>query len=51
MPHGKGFSFDALLQRIHPAASRVKKLTEETPALYLAFDLLATPGNNLPSSR
>jgi ATP-dependent DNA ligase len=42
VPHGKGFSFDALLQRIHPAASRVKKLSEETPALYLGFDLLAT---------
>ncbi|NUR12906.1 MAG: ATP-dependent DNA ligase [Bradyrhizobium sp.] len=42
VPHGKGFSFDALLQRIHPAASRVKKLSEETPALYLVFDLLAT---------
>jgi ATP-dependent DNA ligase len=34
------FSFDALLQRIHPAASRVKTLTEQTPALFLAFDLL-----------
>jgi ATP-dependent DNA ligase len=34
------FSFDDLLQRIHPAASRVKKLAEETPALFLAFDLL-----------
>ncbi|MDA9442127.1 ATP-dependent DNA ligase [Bradyrhizobium sp. CCBAU 51745] len=42
VPQGKGFSFDALLQRIHPAASRVKKLSEETPALYLVFDLLAT---------
>jgi ATP-dependent DNA ligase len=42
VPLGKSFSFDALLQRIHPAASRVKKLSEETPALYLAFDLLAT---------
>lgn len=42
VPQGKGFSFDALLQRIHPAASRVKKLSEETPALFLAFDLLAT---------
>src|SRR3979490_643299 len=40
--HGKAFSFDALLQRIHPAASRVKKLSVETPARYLAFDLLAT---------
>jgi ATP-dependent DNA ligase len=34
------FSFDALLQRIHPAASRVKKLADQTPALFLAFDLL-----------
>jgi ATP-dependent DNA ligase len=42
VPHGKMFSFDDLLQRIHPAASRVTKLSVETPALYLAFDLLAT---------
>ncbi|MBR0845359.1 ATP-dependent DNA ligase [Bradyrhizobium liaoningense] len=42
VPHGKGFSFDALLQRIHPAASRVNKLSQETPALYLTFDLLAS---------
>ncbi|WP_256441608.1 ATP-dependent DNA ligase [Bradyrhizobium sp. sGM-13] len=42
VPHGKAFSFDDLLQRIHPAASRVKKLSEETPALFIAFDLLAT---------
>ena len=42
VPHGRTFSFDDLLQRIHPAASRIKKLSEETPALFLAFDLLAT---------
>src|SRR6201987_936741 len=42
VPHGKSFSFDALLQRIHPAASRVQKLSRETPALFIAFDLLAT---------
>src|ERR1700720_3867422 len=42
VPHGRTFSFDDLLQRIHPAASRVKRLSTETPALYLAFDLLAT---------
>src|SRR6195952_4356705 len=42
VPHGKTFSFDDLLQRIHPAASRIKKLSQETPALFLAFDLLAT---------
>ena len=33
-------SFDDLLMRIHPAASRVKKLSESTPATYLVFDLL-----------
>src|SRR4051812_49282607 len=42
VPHGKAFSFDDLLQRIHPAASRIKKLSQETPARYLVFDLLAT---------
>jgi ATP-dependent DNA ligase len=42
VPHGRSFSFDDLLQRIHPAASRVGKLSQETPALYLAFDLLAS---------
>jgi ATP-dependent DNA ligase len=40
VPHGKTFSFDDLLQRIHPAASRIKKLAQETPALFLVFDLL-----------
>jgi ATP-dependent DNA ligase len=42
VPHGKTFSFDDLLQRIHPAASRIRKLSQQTPALFLAFDLLAT---------
>jgi ATP-dependent DNA ligase len=32
--------FDALLQRIHPAESRVRKLSQETPATLLVFDLL-----------
>src|ERR1700755_1130502 len=41
VPQGKAFSFDALLQRIHPAASRIKRLAAETPALMIAFDLLA----------
>jgi ATP-dependent DNA ligase len=40
VPVGGRLSFDDLLQRIHPAASRVKKLSEQTPALFLAFDLL-----------
>jgi ATP-dependent DNA ligase len=33
--------FDLLGQRIHPAASRVERLAQETPAGYVAFDLLA----------
>ena len=33
-------SFDDLLLRIHPAASRIQKLSKETPATYLVFDLL-----------
>jgi ATP-dependent DNA ligase len=33
--------FDALGQRVHPAASRVERLSVETPARYVAFDLLA----------
>ena len=41
VPEGTSFSFDALLQRIHPAASRVERLSVETPAIYIAFDLLA----------
>jgi ATP-dependent DNA ligase len=35
-----GLDFDALLQRIHPAASRIRKLSIETPSSYLVFDLL-----------
>jgi ATP-dependent DNA ligase len=45
VPHGHAFSFDDLLQRIHPAESRVRRLSQETPALYLAFDLLASAEN------
>ena len=40
VPVGSAFSFDQLLQRIHPAKSRVTKLAKETPAIYIAFDLL-----------
>jgi ATP-dependent DNA ligase len=40
VPEGNSFSFDNLLQRIHPADSRVKKLSNETPALYILFDIL-----------
>ena len=41
VPDGRRLSFDDLLQRIHPAASRVKLLAASTPALFIAFDLLA----------
>jgi len=37
---GGGLDFNALLQRIHPAASRVQRLSQETPATYMVFDLL-----------
>ena len=40
VPLGEALSFDALLQRIHPAASRIKKLSLETPAVMICFDLL-----------
>lgn len=39
---GKSLSFDALLQRIHPAESRVKKLAKETPATFVVFDQLVS---------
>jgi ATP-dependent DNA ligase len=37
---GKHLSFDNLLMRIHPAESRIQKLSVETPATYMCFDLL-----------
>jgi len=40
IPDGAALSFDALLQRIHPAASRIKRLSVETPAIFIVFDLL-----------
>ncbi len=43
----QGLDFDALQQRIHPAASRVNRLAEETPAEFVAFDLLACGNENL----
>jgi ATP-dependent DNA ligase len=43
----RGLDFDALQQRLHPAASRIKKLAHETPASFVAFDLLAVDGRSL----
>jgi ATP-dependent DNA ligase len=41
IPVGKTLSFDALQMRLHPAQSRIDKLSRETPALFMAFDILA----------
>ena len=42
-----GQDFDALTQRIHPARSRIERLAAETPARYVAFDLLAHEDQSL----
>src|SRR3977135_1182459 len=42
-----GLAFGALLQRSHPAASRVKLLAETTPASFVGFDLLALGDEDL----
>src|SRR3984893_2019003 len=39
--------FDAIGQRVHPAESRVQRLSVETPAVYVAFDLLASEDESL----
>jgi ATP-dependent DNA ligase len=43
----QGLDFDALQLRLHPAASRVAKLAAQTPASFVAFDLLAEGGHDL----
>ena len=42
-----GLDFDALQMRLHPAASRVLKLAKETPAAFVAFDVIAASGRDL----
>jgi ATP-dependent DNA ligase len=44
---GDGLDFDTLQNRLHPAASRVRKLAVETPASFVAFDLLALGDDSL----
>ena len=44
---GNRLEFEVLQQRIHPAASRVNRLAQETPASFIAFDLLACGDENL----
>ncbi|MGN6301935.1 MAG: ATP-dependent DNA ligase [Angustibacter sp.] len=46
-PGGQRLDWDALAQRIHPADSRVQKLARETPAEFVAFDLLADGDTSL----
>ena len=46
-----GLDFDALQLRLHPAASRVEKLARDTPASFVAFDLLAADGADLRSAQ
>ncbi len=43
----EGLDFDALQQRLHPAASRVAKLAKATPASFVAFDVLQFDGQDL----
>ncbi len=47
VPRAGALSFDALQQRIHPAATRVAMLARTTPAYYLVFDLLREDGREL----
>jgi ATP-dependent DNA ligase len=46
-PGATRLDFDLLSQRIHPAASRIARLAEETPASFVAFDLLALGDRDL----
>ena len=43
IPVGGHYDFDALQMRLHPAESRIRKLSAETPAVYALFDMLLTP--------
>ncbi|HUQ63479.1 MAG TPA: ATP-dependent DNA ligase [Acidimicrobiales bacterium] len=45
-----GLDFESLLQRIHPAESRIQKLAEETPSSFVAFDLLSVGDDDLRES-
>ncbi|QWS34873.1 ATP-dependent DNA ligase [Curtobacterium aetherium] len=47
VPGNERLDWEALSQRIHPAASRIAKLSAETPAQFVAFDLLHVDGQDL----
>jgi ATP-dependent DNA ligase len=50
LPMGDVLSFDALQARLHPAASRIERLSRETPAKLMLFDCLARGGEGLASA-
>lgn len=47
IPVGKQLDFAALQARLHPAESRIQRLSRETPALFMAFDILDEGGGSL----
>ena len=47
IPTAGGYSFDRLLQRIHPAETRIRRLAVETSASFVAFDLLRRNGSDV----
>ncbi len=49
LPTPRGLSFDDLQARVHPAASRVEKLSRETPTAFVAFDALEVDGAEVMS--
>ncbi|WP_375460460.1 ATP-dependent DNA ligase [uncultured Enterovirga sp.] len=44
IPVGDSLDFDALQMRLHPAESRIRRLSQETPAILILFDILVVPG-------
>src|SRR5689334_12925201 len=47
VPLADRLDFEALQMRLHPAESRIRKLSKETPALLMLFDILEAGGNNV----
>ena len=51
IPSGEGVSFDDLLMRIHPAASRIRRLAAETPGILIVFDILVDANGELVANQ
>lgn len=47
IPVGDTLAFDALQMRLHPAESRIRRLSQETPAIFILFDILRSNGSDL----